>query len=758
MKNPLNRRIPRSLKAETGRYAVLFIFIAGMIAIVSGFLVASRSISAAYDESFEKYNIEDGNFELAGPASDDIISSIEAEKLKLYENYYTEEENDDNDSVIRIFKTRSEANLVCMMEGALPSEKNEIAVDRMYAENNDLKTGDTISLNGRKLIISGLSALPDYSTLYRSPNDMMFDSVLFGTAVMTDEGFEQFGTDHLHYSYSWIWNDQPADDDEAKEMSDDLLKVIYSGAVGSKNQVKTFIPEYSNNAIHFAGEDIKGDNMMFTVFFYMVMIIIAFIFAVSTVNIISKEASVIGTLRASGYTKDELLRHYMAMPVIVMLTAAAVGNIAGYTLLKDVMSGLYYSSYSLVSYETLINPEAFVKTTVVPLLIMFFMNLFIIRRKLALPPLNFMRNDLKKKRKAKAFRLNTKIKIFSRFRLRILFQNIPDYVVVIAGIFMANVILLFGLGLSPLLDNYQEEIISGMPSKYQYILKMPSETETDGAEKFYAEVLSSVDKKLKSEEITVYGLMDDSAYIDADTASLKENEIIIANSFAEKFRINDGDIITLKETYGDKEYRFTVRERYYYPSSMAVFMNSDEFCSLFDREPERFSGYFSDNEITDIDDSMVAAKVTEADLTKTSRQLKVSMGSMMYAFLVFGIVMSMLIIYMLSKIILEKNAQSISMTKILGYTNGEINKLYIFVTSAVVLICIGGTIPLTSVILKEVLRVGMSSYPGWIPFNVPSYIYIQAVIMGVVSYIIVAAILMRNIKKIPMSNALRSAE
>lgn len=48
------------------------------------------------------------------------------------------------------------------------------------------------------------------------------------------------------------------------------------------------------------------------------------------------------------------------------------------------------------------------------------------------------------------------------------------------------------------------------------------------------------------------------------------------------------------------------------------------------------------------------------DLTKTSRQLIRSMGSMMSLFLVFGSLMFILILYLLSKIIIEKNAQSIS--------------------------------------------------------------------------------------------------
>lgn len=44
------------------------------------------------------------------------------------------------------------------------------------------------------------------------------------------------------------------------------------------------------------GVDIEGDNTMITVFLHLVMVIIAFVFAITTGNTIAKEANVIGTL------------------------------------------------------------------------------------------------------------------------------------------------------------------------------------------------------------------------------------------------------------------------------------------------------------------------------------------------------------------------------------------------------------------------------------------------------------------------------
>ena len=90
MRNPLIRRLPRELKSDFGKYIVLLIFITGMIGIVSGMLVASGSMIATYNESFEKYNVEDGNFELAYQADARLLDTLEQENVTIYENFYLE--------------------------------------------------------------------------------------------------------------------------------------------------------------------------------------------------------------------------------------------------------------------------------------------------------------------------------------------------------------------------------------------------------------------------------------------------------------------------------------------------------------------------------------------------------------------------------------------------------------------------------------------------------------------------------------------
>ena len=203
VKNPLRKRIPRELKGDFGKYLVIFIFMVGMIGIVSGFLVANQSISNAYDESFQKYNMEDGNFELASKADSKLIDTLEKEDVKIYDNFYVEEETKEVDSTLRIFANRTDIDRACVMEGRLAENKDEIAIDRMYAENNNIKVGDMLTVGNKKLNVVGLIALSDYKALFSNTTDMMFDAVKFGVATVTDQCFDSFGDTHLHYNYSW---------------------------------------------------------------------------------------------------------------------------------------------------------------------------------------------------------------------------------------------------------------------------------------------------------------------------------------------------------------------------------------------------------------------------------------------------------------------------------------------------------------------------------------------------------------------------
>ncbi len=752
--NPLNKRFLRELKSEAGKYLTLFIFLAGVIGLVSGFLVASGSMSIAYDESFEKYNIEDGNFEVKKEASNGLLKALQKDGTVVYPNFYKEETTKNVDSTLRIFKKRTDINLECLMEGAFPKANDEIAIDRMYAVNNKLSVGDMMELSDGSYKICGLVALSDYSAMFSSTSDMMFDAMRFGVAIMTEEGFEQISDDHLHYSYSWLYENRPSDDKEAKKLGEAFLKTLYLNALLNLNGVENFIPEYANQAIIFTGDDIKGDNTMMSVFLYIVIVIIAFVFAVTTSNTISKESTVIGTLRASGYSKAELICHYMAMPMAIILIAAVVGNILGYTVFKGYMADLYYASYSLPTYVTIWNADAFIRTTVIPVILMFVINFIMLANKLSLSPLRFLRKDLSRRQKKKAFRLKTTIPIMKRFRLRILFQNIPNYIILFVGIFFANLVLLFGFMFGPLLDHFENEITTHLLAEHQYVLVSDEETSNPNAESYDVTVLKTEEGRIKSEEVMVYGIQKDSAYI---KSTLSANDVLISNAYANKHHVKAGDTITLQEEYGDGTYSFTVTGIYTYPASLAVFLSRDAFENTFEKG-SFYPGYFSNEELTDLTQKNIAMSITKEDLTKTSRQLRLSMGGMAVLYQGFGVIMFALLLYLLSKVVIEKNAQSISMAKILGYSDKEINRLYIRTTTIVSVVSLVVTIWLSIVALKAICEIVFASYSGYLEFYMEPVDLLKVLAAGLITYAVISFFQIRKVKAIPMTDALKNVE
>ena len=188
-------------------------------------------------------------------------------------------------------------------------------------------------------------------------------------------------------------------------------------------------------------------------------------------------------------------------------------------------------------------------------------------------------------------------------------------------------------------------------------------------------------------------------------------------------------------------------------------MTRKNFIDTFDKADDYFTGYFTDKKLTDIDDKYVASIITYEDLIKVSNQMKVSMGEMMYILKYFGIIMFVLLMYLLSKQIIEKNAQSISMTKILGFKNGEIGGLYIVATSIMVVISLVVSVPIVNALLKWTFSSYLyTSMTGYIPYMVRRSCFVEMVLLGIVCYAVVAVLQLVKISKIPKTDALKNVE
>jgi len=794
VKNPLRRRVWRELLGEWHKYAVIAIFLMVLIGFVSGMYVANYSMLTELDQADETYHLEWGTFELRDAATEEQLEDIASGEMAqlpegyevedddfdvtavtLYENFYKDVTesgggSDETDAVrkVRVYKNRQDFDLACVMEGREPETDHEIMIDRMHADNADIQVGDTLEIDGQDYEVVGLAAFVNYSTLYEDNGDAMFDALNFDVAWMTQEGYDRLDASE-HYNYAFYYDEEPEDEIQEKAMSDDFRTALSTQALVSGNAIENYIPRYANNAINFAMEDLGSDKAMGGVLLDIMIVVLAFIFAITISTTITKESAVIGTLRASGYSRGDLLRHYITMPMIVTLLAAIIGNLLGYTLFKNVVVSMYYNSYSLPTFETLFTSEAFVKTTVIPVLLMLVVNVLVIAVKLRATPLQFLRHDLKRHKRKKAMRLPFR-KFILRFRLRVFFQNIPNYIVLFIGIVFVMIMLAMAVGMPDTLQYYQDNAVDMMFAKEQVLLKSKVDdegsvitTDTEGAEKYSATTLLRKSDVLE-EEITVYGLISNSRYIELpEYKDLEKDEVYISRAYASKYKVQEGDEITLQAQYENTSYTFYVKGIIEYDAALAVFMPNDNYYAMFDPkgdipEEQRFNGFMSDTEIEDIPAKYIATTITERDITKMTRQLDHSMGDYMTYFQYACIILSAVLMYLLTKIIIEKNENAISMTKILGYTTREIASIYIVTTTWVVILSELLAVVIGVYTMRALWDAVMMEIGGYYQFTVSTEGIIKMLAFVLIGYLLVMFFDFRRIKKVPMDQALKDME
>ena len=166
----------------------------------------------------------------------------------------------------------------------------------------------------------------------------------------------------------------------------------------------------------------------------------------------------------------------------------------------------------------------------------------------------------------------------------------------------------------------------------------------------------------------------------------------------------------------------------------------------------------SDSEITDIEEKNIATVITEREITKMCDQLDHSMGAYMQYFQFLCVLLSAVLIYLLTKIIIEKNENAISMAKILGYENQEIARLYLLSTTMILIVADAVSVGLGAFVMNEAWKMIMSSYTGWFAFMIQPSGYVQMFAFVLIGYLVVMVFDFRRIKKIPMDEALKNVE
>lgn len=756
MASPLIRRLPREFAHNIGRYLGVFLLIAVSIGFVTGFLVAAASIERIIEDMPQVYEMEDGQFTCSFEASEEAVESVEDLGVRVYENFSKDADLEwggasENAGTVRAFANRGEVNLAAYAEGRAPESEEEIALDRVFCANNGLLLGDVVTVGESEFTLVGICTLSDYSSLFEDPGDFVFNALTFTVAQVTPEAFDALpGT--FSYTYAYRADDRSLSTAQQAELAEDIAHAL----VEHGTAVSDVMTADANQAISYAGEDVEGDQLMWEVMMYLIIAIMAFVFVVITGANIEAESAIIGTLLASGYRKRELVLHYLALPALVGVAAALVGNALGYGALSEPMRDLYYNSYSLPPYEAAFNPRVLVLTTIVPLVMLVGITLLGLLRKLRCSPLEFLRHETTRRSRRRGVALPERLPFSSRFRLRVILCNLPSFLTLFCGIAFASLLLVFGLCLMPVIENYADNLKSDLVAEHQYTLKASVEADDADAEA-YAVASLETKRALASgnESVAVYGIQRDSAYwtdVDVDGG-----RIVVGRGLAEKCALEVGEQAEFTDPNADETYRLDVDATTGSASNMNVYMDIDEFNRIFGNDEGFFNGYVS-NGVLDIDDFYLVSDLTPDSMDEIVEQMTDSMGSMTGLLTVLAAIIYVVLMYLLTKTVIDRAARSISYLKVFGYRSSEINRLYIRSITVAVAASLILSLPVIMAFLTFLVRLVFAEYNGNFEVVAPMGRLVLEVCIGLACYALVAALHVSRIKRVPLAMAMKAQE
>lgn len=770
MASPLRKRFPRELKNNLGKYLGIFLLMSVTIALTSGFLLAAHSIGVIIDDMPEKYSIEDARFTTAFEATDEQLDAAAdaandagtggtdiVRNWSFDADFNHAQDDDGRDRTLRVYQHRTQVDLAAYAEGRVPEAADEVAIDRVFATNNGITIGEEVELFGQRFTVCGIMTTSDNQALFQNNSDFTVNTLTFGVAEVSESGFAALeATGHQPaYTYSVRFADRDLTVAQRTDAEKDMMRALSTAGA----TVDDLTDSSANQGIGYAADDVSGDSTMWSVLLYMIIVIMAFVFVVLTSGTIEEESAIIGTLLASGYRRRELVTHYLALPAAVGIAAAVVGNVAGYTLMSEPMRNLYYGSYSLPPYYATWSWGVFAQTTVLPVATLVGITLLGLLRKMGHTPLEFLRHETSKGGVKRGFALPERLSFIARFRMRVFLRNLGNFATLFVGIGFASMLLLFSLAILPTMTHYAENLHNNVVAEHMYTLKAPLEVDNAQAEK-YAVYSLEYDRGEGSgtETITVYGVPEDSRYW--DDLAVGDGHVVFGNGLIDKFRFADGQTVNLYDKYEDETREVTYEGdgcTWGTKSDMAVYMSLDDFNRFFGNDAGYFNGYASDQAL-DLDARYLTSDLTPESMDAIGEQFVGMMDDMIGMLVGLSVFIFLVFMYLLTKSVIDRSARAISYMKVFGYRDSEISRLYVRSITLTVAVSLVVCQPLIIGGLTLLFRAMLLAYNGNIEIYVPMAAIAEVIAIGFATYLAVALLHIRRIKRVPLALALKVQE
>lgn len=795
----LRKKMIREILRNKSQFITILLMVMIGVMVYAGIEAYMDGMTNTANRFYTKNNLQDINVISTSFTKSDLDKIKSLDKVNDAERKLTLTMNDCNDDkksyLVNVIEKNNISKFYVQSGIKFDSKKDGVWLDYFYAKENNIKVGDKISFKYESYVfnekVNGLIYVPDHIYDVKDEAQIMPNHKTYGFIYMSSkslEGFvkyeaksalkkstlksisdEEFDLLYPDFNYEEkiLYNYIMVDVKNKKDVNkvkDEIEKNVES-AKATISIEKT--PSYAM----YQGEIDEGSA--YVGIFSGLFLFIAMLSVVTTMTrIIKNEKLQIGTLKALGFSKKKIVKHYVGYGFWVSLVGAILGILLGRFFLGSVFLDIEMSFFEMPEGKVFIKPLTYLVAALVVLIvsIITYITCF---KELKKKPADSLRNELPSVNE-KSLNITTKgifknMSFSNKWNLRDVIRNKFRTVTGVIGIVGCCTLIVCALGMLNSMNNFIKIQFDDLYNfNYKLSLKDDiSDSKIEELTKKYGNNTSMTlnievkDKDGNRDTNTVF-VDDSNNYIRFANKNYKfkkldkDNGVYVTYKFSEKYNLKIGDKVTWHE-YGNKTY---------YNSKIIGYIRDPQVQGLTATKKyiESLGIKYKPNSIYTNKDLSNVKQIDKVNRIQNIDELKDAINSMLsmmkkmiIIIIFFAILLGMVIIYNMGILSYSEKEYQFATLKVLGFNSKKIKNIFTRQNSIICIISIIIGLPLGYFLTSYLFKVCLDENYDFGVYIKPITYVLAAFGTYLVSYV-VSKMLAKKVNKIDMVSSLKANE
>ena len=819
MKTKLLKHIFMKIKDNYKRFLSLICMAFLGVGFYAGIQSSSPDMLKTLDNFYDENNVYDISvISNVGLTEDDLLKLSKIKNVELAINIQEKDtylEIEENNYVVKLIEYNSQMNNVYIKEGRLPKNNNEVSVDNALLENNNLKLGDSITIDGKKYSIVGNVISPLYFSAERPNSNLgsgkvdyyiyvyngFLDLEAYSNIYITVKGAKKYLTNSD--SYKKLINNVKKDIDLIKDKQQDIrydelysdiieTSEMYGISIDESNFIKPkwYIYDRLDNTSYKelinASDNLKKIGNIFPIIFFAISVLVSLI---SMMRMIEEDRVENGTLKSLGYNSFHITLKYVIYSLLATTIGSSVGAIFGSYMIPSVIWNIYKKIFFIPKFIYLLKSDYNALGLWICILCICGTSVIVCIKNLREVPANLMRPKAPKSgKKILLERINfiwKKLKFSDKITIRNIFRYKSRVITTVLGIAGCTSLILAGFGLKDSIKDVTDFQFNNI-IKYDKLL-MTNESinqidiekellNDDKVENFTNVNTQNIKVLFNDEEQEVTMITPDDfnsisksiSLIDLKTNNvidnISDNSCIISEKTAKLLDIDVGDKISLLDNDNNK---YDIKVSYIIKNyiNQYLYINKNTYNNLFNnykinsilislKDKDKNSKEFDKKYISN---GYALTIVDNDDMKNSMNDMLSSIDSIVAILIIAAASLAFVVLYNLSNINISERKREIATLKVLGFYPSEVDKYINRETVLLTILGIGIGLLFGSYLSHFIIS---TCEPDYIMFDRHVYTlsYFYSLFITVIFTIIVTIVTHFNLKKINMVTSLKNVE